>query len=111
MVTQIASALACKETVLNFQLEPVQQQRNGVDCGPFSVAFATSLAFRENPTKITFDDKKLRSHLLQCIKAKKMSPFPQRSGKQNVLRNKPTLCEVELFCCCTMQYEEDRAWC
>ena len=108
VVTQIASALACKETVLNFQLEPVQQQRNGVDCGPFSVAFATSLAFRKDPTKITFDDKKLRSHLLQCIKAKKMSPFPQRSGKQNVLRNKPKLCEVELFCCCRMPYEEDR---
>ena len=55
---------------------PVQQQSNGSDCGVFSIAFATCLAFATNPSFVTFDVARMRSHLLACLKNGRMSMFP-----------------------------------
>lgn len=55
---------------------PVQQQNNGSDCGVFSVAFATCLAFATNPSHVTFDVPRMRSHLLACFKSGRISMFP-----------------------------------
>ena len=37
----------------------VQQQGNGVDCGVYAIAFATSLAYGNNPEKESYDKKRL----------------------------------------------------
>ena len=55
---------------------PVQQQTNGSDCGVFAIAFATCLAFGENPAHMTFDVPKMRPHLATCLKHKSISLFP-----------------------------------
>ena len=55
---------------------PVQQQTNGSDCGVFAIAFATCLAFGENPAHMTFDAPKIRPHLATCLKNKNISLFP-----------------------------------
>ena len=55
---------------------PVQQQTNGSDCGVFAIAFATCLAFDENPAHMTFDVPKMRPHLATCLKHKNISLFP-----------------------------------
>ena len=46
---------------------PVQQQKNGVDYGLFSIAFATSLAFGEDPSNSTYDSAALRPHLIKVF--------------------------------------------
>ena len=33
------------------------------ECGIFAIAFATALAYGENPTKYLFDRSEMRSHL------------------------------------------------
>ena len=55
---------------------PVRQQTNGSDCGVFAIAFATCLAFGENPAHVTFDVPKMRPHLATCLKHKYISFFP-----------------------------------
>ena len=55
---------------------PVQQQKNGSDCGVFSIAFATCLAFANNPSHITFNISRMRPHLIACMRNGKMSMFP-----------------------------------
>ena len=55
---------------------PVQQQLNGSDCGVFSIAFATSLVFMQDPKAIQFDIPKMRPHLSRCLKSARMEPFP-----------------------------------
>ena len=52
--------------VLN--LEDVQRQQGYSDCGLFAVAFATSLCGGEDPTKISYVQHSLRSHLISCRK-------------------------------------------
>ena len=62
--------------LISLDFVPVQQQSNGSDCGVFSIAFATCLAFATNPSFVTFDVVRMRSHLLACLKNGRMSMFP-----------------------------------
>ena len=55
---------------------PVQQQRNGSDCGVFAIAFSTCLVFGEDPTFVNFDMLKMRPHLTACLRNGRMSLFP-----------------------------------
>ena len=55
---------------------PIQQQRNGSDCGVFAAAFATALVHGVPPSLLEFDTKKLRNHLCGCLKAGKLEMFP-----------------------------------
>lgn len=53
------------------------QKQTGVkDCGLFSIAFATAIAFGQNPTKQKFQQQSMRAHLVNCFESKKMTPFP-----------------------------------
>ena len=51
---------------------PIQQQRNGSDCGVFAAAFVTALVHGVPPSLLEFDTTKLRNHLCECLKAGKL---------------------------------------
>lgn len=55
---------------------PVQQQFNGSDCGVFSIAYATSLVFMDDPKIFQYDIAKMRGHLIKCLKSGQMEQFP-----------------------------------
>ena len=55
---------------------PVQQQLNGSDCAVFSIAYATSLVFMDDPKKVQYDIPKMREHLINCFKSGQMEQFP-----------------------------------
>ena len=53
------------------------QKQTGVkDCGLSSIAFATAIAFGQNPTKQKFQQQSMRAHLVNCFENKKMTLFP-----------------------------------
>ena len=54
----------------------VQQQQNGSDCGVFSIAFATCLAYGKDPSTVKFNIPQMRSHLIQCLQSGIMKLFP-----------------------------------
>ena len=54
---------------------PVQQQNNGSDCGVYSVAYATTLVFKEAPETIQYNIVEMRTHLSGCLKAGILVPF------------------------------------
>ena len=58
--------------------------KNGVDCRLFSIAFATSLAFGEDPSNSTYDSAALRAHLIKCLTSERITPFTKIGGKQVV---------------------------
>ena len=81
----------------------VQQQDNGVDCGLYAIAFATSLAYGENPEEELFDKSKLREHLKSCFRSQTMTPFPKTT--KQMPRFQTTTSTVELYCICRMPFE------
>ena len=106
---QIAAFSFCPSSEIVAEVMPVQQQNNGVDCGLFAIAFATSLAFNEDPALTTYDTKLLRTHLISCLEVGKMSLFPKKNVKVKTFQGK--INTIELYCACRMPYvphsEED----
>ena len=62
--------------LVSVEFVPVQQQTNDSDCGVFAIAFAVSLALGTDPMHVTFDIRRMRTHLATCLKDKKLNMFP-----------------------------------
>jgi Ulp1 family protease len=69
---------------LRFNFKKVQKQKNDIDCGFFSLAFATALFKRENPEFLEFDDEMFRLHFNNCTLKKKIRVFPLISQKRKL---------------------------
>lgn len=86
-----------KEIILHFP--NVQSQKGGIDCGLFSIAFATTLCTGFHPADLQYNQSYFRDHLLDCIQKRFITPFPctmitkkrPRSSYQQV---------VSLYCKC-----------
>ncbi|XP_034944129.1 uncharacterized protein [Chelonus insularis] len=59
----------------------VQQQPNGLDCGVFAIAFATSLAFNEKPENLIYDYPLIRKHLLEIFKSQTLPLISDKHTK------------------------------
>ena len=80
---------------------PVQKQKGVSDCGPFAIAFAYHAALGDDLQTITFDQDKLRTHLVTCFEKEKFSRFPLMSSK--VKRAcKPSGKFIKLYCDCRL---------
>ena len=90
--------------------EGVQQQTNSVYCGLFAIAFATSLAFGEDPANVTYDSTKLRMYLIKCLDENQMTCFP-KSTKNSVSKCQSRLATIELYCKCRMLYSKSSTKC
>ena len=62
----------------------VDKQMNGHDdCGVYAIAFVTSLCYGQDVMSIHYDRQKMRQHLVECLEAKKMFPFPSTYKKKS----------------------------
>ena len=69
-----------------------------VDCGVIAIAFATDLCHGLDPVAVTYDQEKMRQHLLTCLENKKLEPFPrmEKAGKVNARVIKT----IHVYCHC-----------
>lgn len=105
---QIASLVYETGPKITVHVKPVQQQRNGSDCGPFSLAFATSLLNNEDPSKVVYSQEKLREHLIHCHQKGKLTSFPQDNIQSKPLRRaKPKSIPLELYCACRLPWDNN----
>ncbi len=74
-------------------------QSGSNDCGLFAVAFATAIAFGEDPTNIFFDQETMRGHLFKCYNNGFLSPFPVR---RNRVPTEATREIIDIYCNCRM---------
>ena len=92
---QILSIL--KHKFVKFHMIPVQRQVGGTECGVFAIAFAVALSFGLNPTKLIFDQSKMRTHLITCLSQKQFSNFPFSINWK----------KRKLFCSCRGLYDSE----
>ena len=65
---QITAIYSPDNTIPEFFRAPINTLQSGsVDCGIFAIAYATDLAFGNNPSDIVYDQANMREHLLQCL--------------------------------------------
>ena len=104
--SQIAKFCFSSDPEIRVEIKKVQQQNNGVDCGVFAIAFAVSLAFKEDPTLIVYNIGEMRNHLVDCIENGRMTPFPKRPMKRTK-RCKTKILKISIFCNCRMPHDKD----
>lgn len=98
---QICALLVTKEPQIEVLHIDVQQQKNSNDCGLFALAFATALCSGQEPRELHFDAGAMREHLLQCINADNMEPFPCVSMLKKKRKCRKDI--IEVFCICRTQ--------
>lgn len=103
---QISCLMRCSRESITVNVIPVQQQSNGVDCGIFSIAYASAILNGRNPSIITFDRSKFRSHLQECYVKSCLTDFPEAPSKNQVKFNVHKTISFDIFCTCRMPYFE-----
>ena len=56
---------------------PVQKQLDGYNCGPFAIAYAAEMLDGKSPMQARFDVRKMRRHVMTCLEAQALTPFPK----------------------------------
>ena len=102
IVKQVASYWYRDKSTMSLLIRSVQQQKNGVDCGLFSIAFATTLALGGDRSAANYDAALLRAHLIKCFDNNLLVEFPVT--EKHVIKCKPYKSIVELYCVCRMPY-------
>ena len=64
---------------LHITMMKSQKQLGTTDCGVFSVAYATAIAFNTMPIK-RFRQEAMRAHLVACFQCNKMTLFPENEN-------------------------------
>ena len=78
----------------------LQFQSGTYDCGLFSIAYATSMAFGVDPCNCIFDQSSMRRHLYQCFTKRRMAPFPYTGAINTGMKSKRD--DIEVHCHCRM---------
>jgi len=69
-------------------LLPVKQQDNGVDCSVFAIANAIEFSVDNGNPMANYDIGVMRSHLIQCLDAGELQPFPKCTKKIRARQSK-----------------------
>ncbi|XP_047131204.1 uncharacterized protein LOC124810404 [Hydra vulgaris] len=104
---QICSIIHCQLDKIKVTILPVQQQTNGIDCGIYrnpdgtlTLTLQYLLYFKDYPTKINFDETKLRKELLNSFQSNFLSLFSttEKTAKRNVQKE----ISLDIYCTCRM---------
>ena len=71
------------------------------DFGLFAIAFATALAYGEQPGHCPFNQNKVRQHQLKSLQDGEMTPLPLKKNRRNGCRVK-TWNTIQVRCICRM---------
>lgn len=75
------------------------RQRNNADSGLFAVASMVAVAYGINPSKLNWNTRRLRLHLIQCFNQLHMKPFPlHQDSSPRVLPQKAYTLTVCMSC-------------
>ena len=95
---QIASIAHCQAHSITLEIQNTQLQKGHDDCALFAIAYAADLCYGNDPADLRYYQEKLRHHLIECLKQKKIVPFPSRPR----CCIKPVIEYVEVFCTCRL---------
>ena len=96
----VCNMLRSPDNSVSIKLMNNDVQPNTNDCGVYAIAFAVSLAFGKEPAHLHYDNSKMRTHLLNCIKSGILTEFPSKpESRKNLYIQAHT---IPLHCTCRM---------
>ena len=107
---QLCQIYRTKQKSLSVEIPVVQQQLpHENNCGLFAIAFATEMCFTRDILLCTgsFDESKLRQHLLECLESNHFTPFPK--VKNGDFKTYNSFSEpIRVYCNCRMPEHYDK---
>ena len=100
---QIPALIHTPDPVIELGIQQTQFQVGSSDCG-FSIAYATDLAYGNNPAVYRYKQELLRSHLEICLCNNKLLPFPSIE----LARALKSKC-IRIYCTCCLPYNHSRS--
>ena len=97
----IAKIENTKEKILNSLMDCEKQKEYG-SCGLYAIAFATALVHSLNPSELRFDVSKFRPHLINCISAGEIIPFPTIGLRVRSNWRPKKKIPIPIYCVCRM---------
>ena len=79
---QIAQVYGGGKSQLTVHSLSVQQQVGLKDCGLFAVAFAVEVCQSHDPSRVSYDQSKMRSHFALCLQEGHLVTFPKGKKSQ-----------------------------
>lgn len=104
-VAQIYGGTSRASDTLCVEVVPVHQQNGVVDCGVFSVAFATDICHGLDPVAVSYDQRRMRDHLISCLEKKTFQPFPR--SQTLVKLNARAFRSFKVYCSCRLPEHYD----
>ena len=83
-IAQMYGPLASSDGLLVSVVALQQQSPRTLNCGPLCIAAAYHAAKGDNLAEITFDESKVRTHLVNCFESEQLTPFPLAPPKTTV---------------------------
>lgn len=74
-ILQIANVVKTNKPFFKIVELCVQQQQGITDCGVFAVAFTTAICTGINVQSVSFNQSKMRAHLLECLRTERWHHF------------------------------------
>ena len=99
---QIAAIMHCETESITLEVQSTQKQRGANDCALFAIASAVDLCYGNNPATLWYFQHKMRNHLVECLQAEKMIPFPSRICRPS----KPLIISFSVYCICRLTEDE-----
>lgn len=100
MLNQIAAILCTPQNTITVNYIDVQMQEGYSECGTYAIAFATALAYGEQPWRCYFKQGEMRTHLQKCLEEQCITMFPVKR-RRNGLKVKSTT-SLLIHCECRM---------
>ena len=82
LCTQLRQRYSNTSNPLSVYILPVDQQTNAVDCGIYAIANAVEFLHEDGNPEAIFKPEEMRSHLIQCLEAGEMTPFPKSQKRR-----------------------------
>ena len=95
---QIAILMNSKTSTLKLNFINVAKQRGGSDCGLYAIANAAAVCAGLDTTTLQYEQNGMRHHLLQCLEAGVITPFPHQTVKQGKMVTSTE--EIAVYCHC-----------
>ena len=78
-------------SILFIRTESAQRKIGAEDCGVFALAFLVELLNGGDPAEITYDQRRMRQHLQQCMTTGTWTVFPRSTTKSQQRINNYTI--------------------
>jgi len=106
VVDHIIDVIHSPHATVTLQSMAMQQQEGCDACGVFSLAVATALCNKLNPSMLRWKRNEMWQHLLKSLEEEKLTPFPEKATSSPKSNATKVTSVHNLYCICRRRYKQ-----